>query len=336
MTAAFDEAGMNFLSALDWRRPLLIVGTLLAAFASGHFMQNGLPVGRELAITSDAPDAGPIIERSDEIPELPVPPAATLIPMGLEPAPSGNGIADDSPLPNIPRDEATGRQVVDPCIATAVAEPLIGGRVLISLEASCVAGKQVEIRQDMISVSYQLDTEGRAVIEMPALDTQPRIAIHWPDGRSSEVDAEVPDAFEYHRAALIFEGDPLLFLHALEFGATRGRSGHVHTLSPMTIDQSMRGVGGYLSVLGDGTGQTAEIYTFPKAGSLKKGAVRIIAEGAVSKESCGQNVTAVALQTDPLGGMISSKVSIAMPGCDRIGDIISLKNVFRDLRLAQH
>lgn len=326
---------MRFFASLKVPRAVTIIGTLLIAFFCGHLMQNVLANSSDVATTGTAPNAAPILEDEETLPELPVPPAATLLPIRLEQPVRRVGGEPSKLSFELPLDEATGRQINDPCSAVATAEPRTAGRFLLTLDAPCSVGKVVRVEQADLTLSFRLSTEGTLAAELPAFEHFAEIAVFWPNEGQTKLSVEVPGATDLYRAVLAFDAAPLLGLHALEFGAVSGERGHVHAGSPKTPDRAARGAGGYLMSLGDGSGAVAEVYTFPRNDAQARGVVRILAQGEVSEETCGRQISARALQSDPLGGLLASTVSVTMPPCDTIGQIVELKNLFRDLRLAR-
>ncbi len=78
---------MSGIGNLDRRRVITAVIALLIALGTGHFMQTILVDPDGVAATDGAPEAAPILEDESKTPALPVPPAATLVPIVLETPP---------------------------------------------------------------------------------------------------------------------------------------------------------------------------------------------------------------------------------------------------------
>ena len=72
---------------IDRRRAFTAIAVLLIAFGSGHVMQTVLVDEEGHAATGEAPNAAPILKDESRTPPLPVPPAATLVPIRLETPP---------------------------------------------------------------------------------------------------------------------------------------------------------------------------------------------------------------------------------------------------------
>ena len=184
-----------------------------------------------------------------------------------------------------------------------------------------------------LSVTAKTNTAGKLHQRIPALEKDAVVSISF--GGDAIVSAiEVPDADTYHHVAIIWDGDQILNMHAFEFGAKRNQFGHVWAGAPKSAQRATRGNGGFMTRLGDGTGRSAEIYSFPSELSQNRGVVRLVVEAAVTPKSCEQQINAVALQTRTMGGMDTTEVALKMPQCDTIGHVVRLQNLFQDMRLA--
>jgi hypothetical protein len=328
------EAGMSLLASLNWRRVLMIVGTLLVAFGSGHVMQTVAVKNTPMANTGVAPDAAPVIRGANGPPELPVPPAATLIPILATPPNLRGRVRKDQPLPPLPRDEARLAPQGAPCRASLETKAKPAGMIGLTISAPCWPSSTVQIRHGGLSVTETLDAQGRLTIDVPALSAVARFEVAYPDNTFRHATLDLPEVEALYRVALVWEGPQILTLHALELGAVYGGRGHIHDAHPGNPDRALRGVGGFLTSLGDGTGSEAEVYTYPREDARSRGVVRLSAEAEVTSATCGHIAQARAIQTDALGGLQTSEVLLSIPGCEALGEIVLLKNLFKDLKLA--
>ncbi len=62
--------------------------------------------------------------------------------------------------------------------------------------------------------------------------------------------------------------------------------------------------------------------------------MRLVVEGAVTSTSCGQIARAKAIQPTAFRRQSETDVEVALPDCDRIGEVVLLQNLLRDMRLA--
>lgn len=324
---------MSSLSIFGKRRILTAVSALAIAMGAGYLMQGVLATQTPLATVEDMPDAARILRSGRDPKPLPTPPAATLMPILLAPP-----VMPD----RVQRPEAAPPQLwkdsqlspfgfsCDPELSLKLRDAAM---LDIRLFAPCDPETVVTLRQGALSIDLETDAFGRVETAMPALSTTSEILVDT-GRRILRETMSVPEALEFSRVILTWEGPRILKMNAYEFGARRGESGHIWAGSSKTPSRALRGTGGFLVDLGDGAGRSAEVYTFPTGYSPLRGIVELIVEADVTEDTCGHMAKAIALQTGPLGGLSETDVRVTLPDCDRIGDVLELKNLLQDMRLA--
>ncbi len=317
------------------RRLKTALATFLAAFAIAHLMQFGLTAGR----TTDAADTAR--DKEDAIGRAGLfgagDPFAGLPSIdGREPAPQ---LAAGLPR-HIPAD-MVGTPVAGkslnayglPCERSLSMLHAAGAVLRLRLSATCDPQARVEVEHAGLRFALVTDMFGTAETMIPVLTTDAELRVVLPDGEALFARELVPEARQFDRVAISSDRRSALEIHAFEFGAEYGDTGHVHHGS----DSS--GARGDVRRLGDANAEDpliAEIYTFPTGESLASGTVRLHVEGEVTSENCGREVVADAVQSISGGppGVVALRVT--MPDCDAAGDILVLKNVLRDLRIARN
>ena len=96
--------------------------------------------------------------------------------------------------------------------------------------------------------------------------------------------------------------------------------------------------GGALLELGDpllGSALMAEVYTYPSQ-ALGEGDVKLSIEAEITTQNCGRAIEGQTLQREPNGDIRAVDLSVSVPGCAAVGDFLVLKNLVRDLTLAQN
>lgn len=314
---------MSGLSSLSIRRAATAVVVLLIAFLSGHIMQTILVDTAPVSSVGDAPDAAPTIRTLEDPKPLPVPPAATLVP-----------ILDTPPvLPDraLQADERARRA----CEPRLFLTPAPAGTLTITFRAPCDPGHRLRIRQGAVEFAQDLDAEGRLSLRMPAFTEDVVI-----EARLGEVlltgALTLPQALDFQHVALVWDGPQMLGLNAFEFGAARNEMGHVWWGAPKSPVRASRGSGGFLTRFVSDGGPSVEIYTLPAAHSALTGVVRLVVEARVTGKTCGQVARARAIQPTAFRRISESDVEVALPDCDRIGEVVLLQNLLRDMRLAAH
>ncbi len=314
------------------RRLKTALATFLAAFATAHLMQFGLNIGRTDGPAAEASGvgearAGAVRSRAPltalpDLPDLTAPPLEARL---LAPRPDG--------LAGLP-DVGAGLSAYGlPCERRLALSPAPEAMLRIEVTATCDPGARVEIVHAGLRFTLLADAFGHAEVVAPAMMPDAVVEAILPGGAALSARAAVPDASKFERVAISTDGHSALAIHAFEFGASYGEPGHVHHGTPPGA------ASGEVRRLGDAAADNpliAEVYTFPTGESLASGTVRLHVEGEVTTDNCGRDVAARVLQGMPGGppGVVALKVT--MPGCDATGDILVLKNVLRDLRIARN
>ncbi len=224
------------------------------------------------------------------------------------------------------------------CGAVLSAVPVEAGMVEISVKAPCKPEQFFQIRQGDMLFSDMTSALGHFETRVPALQAHVVIDLMFEDGDILNTQVSVPEADQFDRVVLQWEGDSGLQIHALEFGADYGDKGHVSAASPRDPSVAMRAVGGFLSELGARDlqyTQRAEVYSFPSGRMGRNGLVRLSVEAEVTAQNCGKTVEAQSMQITAGVGSSPVDISLTMPECAAVGDFLVLKNLLRDLKIAQ-
>jgi hypothetical protein len=174
-------------------------------------------------------------------------------------------------------------------------------------------------------------------VTVPALAEGAVFMADLGDAGGAVAAATVTDVNDFDRAVLQWQGDVGPEIHALEFGARYGEPGHVWHGAPGAADLAIAGTGGFLMRLGDGLGlnpQMAEVYTFPSATTQQSGQVAFTIETPVTDATCGRDLAAQTIQVSPGAEPFAFDLTMAVPGCDFVGEILVLKDMIYDLTLA--
>ena len=225
------------------------------------------------------------------------------------------------------------------CETALRAEPGAGGMVTLRLDAPCQPYARVVVYHDALRFAARSDSSGAFSVDMPALRSEAAFLVSLPDGSTASAVAEVPEAAEYDRVALQWQGRAAMRIHAYEFGAEFGQPGHVWAEAPGAPRTGAEGKGGFLVRLGDaGLAQPmmTEIYSFPRGTSRRDGAVRLSVEAEVTTETCAHEIEAETLQPGLGGGMTPAALTLYMPGCEAVGEYLVLKNLLQDMKIASN
>lgn len=318
---------MGIFASLDRQRVTTACGVFLLAFGSGFIMQDILArddAAQDLAASGDS-------VRETAVSKIAIPHDPT---------------SEDIALLNQPpvlrhRVDPEGRARVrgdlsisaDPCHARLDLESQPAAMIRISARYPCLPNALAKVMHEGLEFEVTTDENGEFVVDLPALRTEGTVTVIADKHAVSSV-VDVPDARDFERVALIWSGAQILKMHAFEFGADRSQTGHVWSGASKRPDRAARGAGGFLTVLGNGDGLSAEVYSFPTGVNAAHGVVRLLVEASVTEETCNRVVLAKALQTSVLG-ISKTDVELQMPGCSATGEIVRLQNLLQDMRLAE-
>ncbi len=199
--------------------------------------------------------------------------------------------------------------------------------IALTLTAPCHADQRVILRHAGLAVAERLDATGTLSIDLPALSPSGEVSVLFTDATIARDAVPVPDATRLQRFAVQWMADDSFQLHALEGGAGYGDPGHVSAVQPVSPN------GGYLVSLGDPTldlPMMAEVYTWPAdtTVTVAPSVEAVVTDATCARELLGETIHAV-------GGKTTVKdLTLAMPDCDALGDILVLNNLVPDVTLA--
>lgn len=293
-----------------------------------------------------AQDPNPELSNTPQaVSDLPTPPLDVLMPAPL-PQPgetlagrmAGTAMEPKSDLVNAAAEVARNEFGL-PCgpILSASAKDM--AMVALTLTAPCRGEQVISVSHADLVFSTRLDPLGNASIMVPALQSDAEFAIEFEDEEVVTTFADVPDAENLERVALMFDDAAGLQIHALEFGADYGEEGHVWAEAPRDPASANVLRGGFVTLLGDKTLENplvAEVYTFPANAANRDGVVRLSVEAEVSALNCAKEVYGQTIERGPDGQPITTALAVSMPECAAIGEFLVLKNLLRDLRIASN
>lgn len=349
------------------KRRLFAAGaTLITAAVIGHLVQNGETF---YARVTSKPAAKPAVTTAAAMQTASVTPLAAqpTAPARDKPATANAAKIDPAALPSMPRDMAAAKgpapvaadlperlagldqdysapkpggtqelnQFGMDCSATMKAKPADGAMVHLTLSAPCQVNARVQLYHDIMQFTARTDAIGQLELSVPAFVSDAAFLAMFADGTATSAVATVPDATDYARVALQWQGRNAMQIHAFEFDAEFGGEGHVWS----EARGAHKGPGGFLTVLGDASlpeGKVAEIYSYPQGTSATAGVVRLSIEAEVTAANCGREIMAETLQPDEAGKMMPDDLTLFMPSCDAQGEYLVLKNVLQDMKIARN
>jgi len=226
---------------------------------------------------------------------------------------------------------------VSDCAVDLRATPAPAGLVQLALSAPCAPLAQVTIHHQGMMFSALTDPEGAVQVTVPALAEQALFIADVRGGGGAVALVDVPEVAGLDRAVLQWQGDIGLDLHAREFGADYGSAGHVWSAAPRDAQLALAAGEGFLLQLGEPAADQplmAQVYTFPRALAHQDGDVVLTVEAEVGTNNCGQEIAAQSIQIAPGAEPTAIDLTLALPGCDAVGEMLVLSGMLTDLHLA--
>ena len=322
------------------RRLSLVVAIMSVAIGSGHLVQNVLVKHEKLA--ADATDLKPI--DITLVAAGPVVPAALPRVLHVENTSFAALAGDAGPnlftLPNEPILQAEfgvaapGRPAFAKQCPTSLdlqVEP--SAMIGLTLSAPCHPNERVVLRHAGLSVTGKTSGTGSLFVSLPALGRTAEVLVRFADSQIVTANIDVPEAAGLRRYGVQWQGKDAFQLNAFERGAGYGEPGHVSDADPQVALAGQPQIGGFLSVLGDDQvdqPMLAEVYTYPADADAP---VQIVVEAAITKGTCAREILGETLAE--VGGEVTiTDLTLSMPDCSAIGDILVLKNLDPDLKIA--
>ncbi len=344
---------------MDIKRIVMAGGVLATAGAIGFVMQNGESAKARYA-TASVPDISGTASEPLVVTDI----ALTSATAGENPAKTAsNGALESDAMADAiaaPQDDAIEAMVktaalgdtfvpeaqepelaapVSLCDINMSAEPVAAAMVDVSLSASCYPNERVTFHHNGMMFTDATDESGKLNVSIPALSENAVIIVAFANGEGALANAKVPSLEFYDRLVVQSKASSELHINAFEFGADYRDAGHVDIKSDRTMADAAKGVGGFITQLGDGVqGEAliAEVYTFPTATVKQTGDVHVSVDAEVTTANCGLRVEAQTLEVSRAGKMKVQDVTLPIPSCDAVGDFLVLQNLLQDLKVARN
>ncbi|SEM64848.1 hypothetical protein SAMN04488103_101742 [Gemmobacter aquatilis] len=293
---------------MDRKRQIALVAALVAVgLGAGHFVQKDAPQQTASLPAVKPTTVVPLAAGPDDLPE-PAPPVVKAPPATV-------------PLASPAAVEA------EACAAQLDMIPRARAMIGITLIAPCHGHQRVVIKHGGLVVTGRASANGVLFLDLPAMEPSGRVTVTFADGETVQGALPVPDMAAVQRFAVQWLDEDAFQINAFEDGADYGDPGHVSQATPHHPSDA----GGFLTLLGDATvdlPMLAEVYTYPAAGKAE-----VVVEAAVTQATCGRELLGETLASQ--GGEVrTEELTLAMPECEAEGDILVLKNLAPERKLA--
>lgn len=323
---------------IDKRRIITASITLVVAAGAGYLMQNGDAFAAKFATdTTDVNVAAPIDEVFARA--LPTPPIDSILPGGFStPAAVGESrvAAAMQATDSLTRtDVPTPKFMISTCEAKLTALPAPGGLVQLKLNAPCHQSQRIVVSHAGLEFSDVTRSDGTYSIAVPALSEYEAFEVSFADGSAEQAKTLMLDLEGYERVAFSWSGDPNIHIHSLENDSDYGEPGHVWA----EMSDKSEATAGSLTRFGNPNVYNpilAEVYSVPTGYGQRLVPVEISLEAEVTNASCGKEISGQAVQLTGTSDLSRVDVSLNIPACDGETGYLVLKNLFKDLMIAQN
>jgi hypothetical protein len=304
--------------------------TLCCALAIGYVMQyGGAPEQQaaqaEIDITSIQDTSSAVVPQT--LPEVSQPQAKIALSIDTP-----NATQPEAPLPV----SAPAPDIAN-CTISLAAREMAGAMVELQLKAPCNANERVTLHHQGMMFSEQLSAMGTLTTKVPALMEDANFFATLSNGAGATANAKVPSLQFYDRVVVQWKGQAGLQLHAREFGADYFEEGHVWQGKSGNLSSTALGMGGFMMRLGreeSADAAHAEVYSFPSGTIQKAGTIAMTVEAEVTAQNCENRVEAQTLEIRGNQSLRVRDLSVEIPSCGSVGDVLVLKNLVEDLTIA--
>ncbi|MFE3835875.1 hypothetical protein [Pseudogemmobacter sonorensis] len=226
------------------------------------------------------------------------------------------------PAPVTPPVVPAAQQECTPRMAL-VAQPQ--AMLSVTITAPCNIGERVVLRHAGLAIAEEIGADGRVVIDLPALEATGEVSALLADASVLRDAVGIPGVETLRRFAVQWMADDAFQLHAMEAGADYGQPGHVWAENPVSAN------GGYIVSLGSPSSalpMMAAVYTWPAGVTAEP-----VVEAAVTDLTCGRELLGETLLSEK-GAVTRTDLTLAMPDCGAVGDILVLNNLASGTTLA--
>ncbi|MEM7717766.1 MAG: hypothetical protein AAF222_01055 [Pseudomonadota bacterium] len=200
-----------------------------------------------------------------------------------------------------------------------------GGLLDVAIQAACHRAELIDVTVNELTATVRTDAHGQHTFRLPALAETVAVTVSLGAHILTEK-LSLSQNVELQHVILAWKGGQIFSVRTTTYAtaADAGRTIPVLQTAPV----------GVLTQLGSERGHAFEILSFPARPPGAQGVIRLTVEAEVTEANCGQDVSTLAYQTGYSGKLRPTEIDYTMPGCDRVGDIVRLQNLFRDMRLA--
>ncbi|MCU0826809.1 MAG: hypothetical protein MUE52_05240 [Tabrizicola sp.] len=291
------------------KRAIRVLSVVSIALATGHAVET---LRTPAVAAANGSDVNTVAKSGPAAPDATLPPSASL---------DAGSMSDMSALVGITSVAATtDDRPKEDCAASLTLSADSSGMIDVAVLAPCDPGERVVIRHAGLSFTDRTGANGRLDLQIPALESEAMVAAYFEGSKVALANISVPGLQGKARFAV-------QMAHPVRFDLRAEENGQVFAANSATAGQGPIVTLGSLAV--PDPIQT-QVYTF-LGENLTDSLVTV--EVRIDPSTCGGSFPATTV-TSVDGVVIRDSISVALPLCGASGDILVLKNLVRDPKLA--
>ncbi|AWD22075.1 hypothetical protein B6K69_10630 [Fuscovulum blasticum] len=232
-------------------------------------------------------------------------PAIAVLPTAVTPVQASIDAA--APIPQKPDPLS---QAAPACADRLTLAATPGAMITVMIHSPCRGGERVVLRHAGLAVAEALDADGRLAVPLPAFDAGGKVSVLLSDGTVLRDAVPVPDLGGLRRFAVQWVAGDAFQLHVGPGVAANLPA--LASLGDPSLDLPMQ----------------AQVYTWPASQRISP-----VVEAAITPATCGRDLLGETLLLTE-GTTTLTDLTLSMPPCDAVGDILVLNNLVPDVTLA--
>jgi hypothetical protein len=209
------------------------------------------------------------------------------------------------------------------CGVAMTLAPAPSAMINVALTAPCARGERVVLRYSDLSFTAMTGADGKLQMQLPALEEETLVAAYFEGSAIALAKVAVPDVANHVRFGIEMQHPARFALRAQEGAMLYVGGGGPQSSDPHSPIQTLGSVTGSDRIV-------AQVYSFP---GLTPVETDLSVEVRITEETCGRTLPLTAILSRA-GRVTRVEHSVAVPLCGTSGDILVLKNLLHDLRLA--
>ena len=221
------------------------------------------------------------------------------------------------------------------CALNLTAKSLRGARVQLAVIAPCHKNKTITITHAGLRFNEIVDGKGKITIIIPVLSDPATIEVSFADGATKSISAPAKDLSSLQRSGIAWVGQADLQLHVDEGYIKASKNTRITAQNARSYKKSYLQGGGYLTTLGN---TDVENGAFVQIYSIESSTGVFVDFNVVLRDpsrNCNTRLMVNTVSYSMELGAQSTRKNISVGNCSAKKENIVLKNILRDLIVAQ-